>query len=227
MNGNNNLLTTKSWNEVVNMLALSIGFTLLLLLARIILTGHLYYIFYVWNLFLAVIPVIVSRSLFVQEKLNAKAVLKLLCWLLFLPNAPYIITDIFHFKERVPVPKWADLLLVTSAAWNGLILGIVSLLQVETFLLRHFAKPKVNVVISFTLLLSAFGIYLGRFLRFNSWDVFTKPGVIAHAIQYRVFYPMDNARTWGFTILFGGMLWLSYYTIKGLNGMKMGDDYKL
>jgi uncharacterized membrane protein len=211
----------KSWNEVVNMLVLSIGFTIVLLTARILYTAQLYYYFYVWNLFLAIIPVIISRSLYLQEKLNAKAIIKLVCWLLFLPNAPYIITDIFHFQERTPVPKWVDLLLVTSAAWNGLILGIVSILQVESFLLKHYNKLKVDAIITATLLLSAFGIYLGRFLRFNSWDVIAKPGALAHALHYRIVYPFDNLRTWGFTLLFGCLLWMSYYTVKKLSGISV------
>ena len=215
----NNLDSSKSWNEVMNMLVLSITFTIVLLTARILFTGQLYYYFYVWNLFLAVVPVIISRSLFAKDKLDAMAYIKLACWLLFLPNAPYIITDIFHFQERAPVPKWVDLLLVTSAAWNGLILGIVSLLQVEAFLIKHFSIRKVNFIITASLLLSAFGIYLGRFLRFNSWDVVTNPMPLAHALKYRVAYPHENLRTWGFTLLFGGMLWLIYYTVKKLAGL--------
>src|SRR6202008_1566925 len=93
-----------------------------------------------WNTFLAAIPYFVSTQLLKLKKLNLAAWLMLAVWLAFFPNAPYIITDILHYEERPPVPFWYDVLLVISAAWNGLILGLVSLMNVEIFLHR-FLKP--------------------------------------------------------------------------------------
>ena len=208
-------------NEAVKMVLLSVAFTLILIMVRMAFTKQFTYLFLMWNLFLAAVPVLFSQLLLKKNKMKFKAVLLLILWLLFFPNAPYIITDFFHFKERPPIPKWFDLLIITCAAWNGLILGIISLLQVEAFLSRHVSKLKVNVIISSSFLLCGFGIYLGRFLRFNSWDIITDPGSLFTALKYRVFYPHENLRTWGFTFLFGAMLWLFYYTIKKLSGLKL------
>jgi uncharacterized membrane protein len=120
------------------MLLLSILFTMVLLCARFYYTKELMYSFYIWNTFLAVIPLCCSRRLIRLDRFGYKAVLLLAGWLAFLPNAPYMITDVFHYMDRPPVPAWFDLLLVTSAAWNGLLLGIISLMQVERFLHTHW-----------------------------------------------------------------------------------------
>lgn len=137
-------------------------------------------------------------------------------WILFLPNAHYIITDIFHFYPRAGVPVWFDLLLVTSAAWNGLMLGIVSLLQVEQFLRLHITAFKVNVSMFAIILSCAYGIYVGRFLRFNSWDVLTNTNALVHQLGCSFIYPTHHTGIWAFTVFFGALLWLVYYTIKKL-----------
>ena len=156
------------------MLLLSIAFTMALLVVRFFYSGTSDYRFYGWNTFLAAIPYLASTQLLRCKKINATSISLLIGWLLFFPNAPYIITDLFHYEERPPVPYWYDLMLVISAAWNGLILGMISLMNVEIFLSRHL-KPwlvKLSVFISF--LLCGYGIFIGRFLRFNSWDIFIR-----------------------------------------------------
>lgn len=201
---------------IERMLIVSASFTILLLAFRVVYSAQLMYSFYAWNLFLAAIPLFISRTL-LERSFNAyKTVALLICWLIFLPNAPYIVTDVFHFTERPRVPKWFDLLLVISASWNGLMLGIVSLLQVDEFLLKIVSRVKVNIIIVISLVLSAFGIYLGRFLRFNSWDVIVNPVDLAYALGYRVIHPGQNVRTWAFTVFFGAMFSIMYFTIKKL-----------
>lgn len=210
----------KRLSVIEKMLMISVMFTIFLLGARIIYTGQLTYVFYVWNLFLAIIPVVAGRQLARYESFGFSSVTLLMVWLLFFPNAPYIITDVFHFTERPPVPQWYDLLLVISGAWNGLMLGIVSLLYVEDFLLKRLCGMKVNLIVSGSIVLCAFGIYLGRFLRFNSWDVVTDPRDLMHAIGYRLVYPFQHVGTWAFTFAFSGLLWIIYFTLKNLPGLK-------
>jgi uncharacterized membrane protein len=203
------------------MLFFSLTFGMFLLAIRIYVSESLMYVFYAWNLFLAAIPLLLSRSLLYQRRISFKAGLMLFGWLLFFPNAPYIITDIFHFKERSPIPTWFDLLLVTSAAWNGLILGLVSLMNIETFLIRHFLLKQVRLFVIISLAAGSFGIYLGRFLRFNSWNVITHPEVIIKAIGMRVIHPFEHTRTWGFTVLFAVFISLIYYTLKQLPALHL------
>ena len=208
---------TRRWSSIDNALFLSVSFTIALLAFRVIYFWQLQFIFYLWNLFLGIIPLLLSRLLTRFKKLNAGSLFLLLCWFLFWPNAPYIITDIFHFQERHPVPKWFDLLLVTSAAWNGLIIGIVSLLQVEELLTKCLSALKTKLVIVAAISSCAFGVYVGRFMRFNSWDVLTNPVTLLHNVGLKLLYPQQHRGTWAFTVLFATLLWLVYQTMKRLS----------
>ena len=194
-------------------IVIPIGFTLFLLVVRVILTGEPVYLFLAWNLFLAWIPYAVSQKLILAT--NGWQILFLTgIWLLFLPNAPYIITDFLHLKQRPPIPYWYDILLLFSAALNGLLLGLLSLLTAEKFLAGRFGNRISGLIILCSFFLCAFGIYLGRFLRWNSWDIIMNPGEIATDILIRVFNPFDHIGTWSVTLLFGSFFYVLYYSIK-------------
>lgn len=197
-------------------MALSVCFTLTLVFIRAFITSQFIYVFYVWNLFLAIVPVAISNKLIQQKSLGLKAYLLLFVWLIFFPNAPYIVTDLVHFTKRDSIPLWFDLLIVITAAWNGLMLGFVSLNNVEQFLFDYFANKKVKLLVAASFLLCGFGVYLGRFLRFNSWDFFSNADELSAEISSRFIHPFQHTSTWGFSILFGVMLWLFYFSVKSL-----------
>ena len=190
-----------------------LGFTLFLLAVRIIVTGELVYVFLAWNLFLAWIPFAVSQKL-IGAGNRWKIFFLAATWLLFLPNAPYIITDFLHLKQRPPVPYWFDILLLFSAALNGLLLGLLSLLTVEKVLFDRYGNRISGLIILCSFFLCAFGIYIGRWLRWNSWDIIMNPGEIAGDILERVFNPFDHISTWSVTVLFGSFFYVLYYSIK-------------
>ena len=192
-----------------------VGFTLSLLIIRIIVSNELTYIFLAWNLFLAWIPFVLSQRLsHTNNRLKILFITAL--WLLFLPNAPYIITDFLHLKQRIPVPYWYDILLLFSAALNGLLLGLSSLLTVEKFLLKRYGSKISAIIILCSFFLCAFGVYIGRYLRWNSWDIIVNPGSVTGDILDRVFNPFDHFGTWAVTILFGSFFYVMYYSIKNL-----------
>ncbi len=209
----------KRISPVEKMLLLSISFTITLLAIRIWRTEELTYIFYAWNLFLAIVPFMFSRKLEGQAKFGFASMMLVAGWLLFFPNAPYIITDLFHYKERPPIPKWFDLLIVTSAAWNGLLLGIASLMQVENFLARHIRAVWVRLAVFASMVLCGYGIYIGRFLRFNSWNIVTKPSILVHASAHHILQPQDHLKIWGFTFLFALMFGIIYFTLRAMRNM--------
>lgn len=209
----------KKLSEIERMMMLSVSFTLLLTGIRFLFTGEEVYLFYPWNLLLAAIPLLLSRQLIKFKKINLKVLLLLAFWLLFLPNAPYIVTDLFHFEERSSAPYWFDLLIVTSGAWNGLALGFISLMQAERFLSRHIETKWRIPAIIVLLLLCSYGIYLGRFLRYNSWDIFIKPDEILHSTLTNIIHPFQYLQFWGFIFSFAILLCLMYFTIRKLPSM--------
>jgi len=194
-------------------------FSLLLLLVRVILTGQLTYAFLAWNLFLAWIPFAISQKLPVANNWW-KILLLFSAWLLFLPNAPYIITDFLHLRQRPPIPYWYDILLLFSAALNGLLLGLASLLVVEKFLIQRYGNRMSALLMFCSFFLCSFGVYIGRYLRWNSWDIITNPNDIAADILERVLNPFDHFGTWSVTFLFGSFFYIIYYSVKNFINTK-------
>ena len=125
-------------------LLFSCSISLLLIVYRMWHTGHLTYIFLVWNLFLAWIPLGMVGLLHRLRPSKTLLLLALPCWLAFFPNAPYVLTDLYHLKLRGGMPVWFDMLLILSFAWNSLMFGFLSLMQLEQLLQQHF-KPMVSL----------------------------------------------------------------------------------
>lgn len=168
-----------------------------------------------WNLFLAWIPLIItSFALVFQIKSKTSLMLMVIAWVLFFPNSPYILTDLFHLKVRAGIPVWYDLIVILSYAWTGLMCGFVSLNDIEKFLSDYFKKQVINLIVVFFLFLSSFGVYLGRFLRWNSWDILNNPFGLFNDIIVRFIYPLEHTKTWGVTVLMGIMLNFMYFMIK-------------
>lgn len=206
----------KRLNDVQQLVSVSLCFTLGLFVMRIAYTGTIAYLCYPWNLFLALIPVFLSGFLVKQKTFNYKSIGLLGLWLLFLPNAPYLVTDIFHFEERPPVSLWFDLMLVVSAAWNGILFCMISLFRVEKFLRKTCTQNVANKIMPLLILLCGYGVYIGRYLRYNSWDIVTEPFDILRTSTHHLHHPVQNLNVWMFTFIFAAFLGIIYFTIKKL-----------
>lgn len=187
-----------------------------LIACRIYFTGSLLFAFLVWNIFLAWIPFFLSAYL--RPAPGWKNHLLLGGWLLFFPNALYIITDLIHLAADTGVPKWFDAILIFSASAAGLLMAFVSLYRVEKFLQTFVKKKTANALVLFILFLGSFGVYLGRFLRWNSWDIISNPVPLLISIGRRFFFPLDHLRTWGITIMLTVLFYLIYFSAKKLPG---------
>jgi uncharacterized membrane protein len=206
--------------ESGKMIYISICFSAFLVFARIAYSGELHYIFICWNLFLAWVPFAIGSVLRKKSHISLWLQLILLfAWLIFFPNAPYIITDFLHLGESPVVPLWFDVLLLFTASWNGLLLGILSLFQVEKFLEEKFNSRLAGLCIVVFLFLCGFGVYAGRYLRWNSWEVFTDPKNIIADTTNRILNPHEHPATWGATILMGLLLVIIYFTLKNLKAL--------
>jgi len=220
-------LSRKSRLQLNITLFISIVFSMALLIFRVYETNRITYGFLAWNLFLACIPYAVSTYLVVkEERLFSKwfIVPLVLLWLLFFPNAPYILTDLIHLKARNGVPRWFDLTLLLSFAWNGLMLGYLSLIDIQQVVTRNINKAAGWVVAISSLALCSFGIYLGRFLRWNSWDIITSPRGLFEDILNRLTDPATYPVTYSITILFTVFLSLGYVLLTQLSSQQAEAD---
>ncbi len=208
-------------STIQDWLLLSSAFSCLLLFARMIVTGSIEYVFLPWNLFLAFVPYWITQWMTTNVSIienKWKLIIVASAWLLFIPNSFYIITDLFHLTHVDSAPKWFDLLLIFSFAWNGIIAGVLSLRRIEQIAALLKGK-KFSIALVFGVMwLSAFGIYIGRFLRFNSWDVVTDPFSLAAEIFAMLINPFENGFAWGMTICYSVFMTLLYFTMQ-----KMGE----
>ncbi len=209
-----------NYSPFLKMIGYSVALTFLILSVRIVFTGNLHYGNYFWNTILAAVPVLFSFILLRKKWHPWLSVIFFIAWLLFLPNAPYMITDLVHYEQRGEFPGWIDIMLVTTASWNGLLLGVLSLMMIEDMLHLYFKSRIVKPIMLICLLLCGYGIYLGRYLRYNTWDVLTNPIPLFQDSAKTVFYPGQHLRTWGFTLLFGLMYSIFYFTLKQLQSVK-------
>lgn len=190
-----------------------------LILARWVWLGERYYAFLGWNLILAAIPYAAALGFEMHaraRRLGFVAVALLALWLLFLPNAPYLVTDLMHLGWRPPVPIWFDSALVVSCAGTGVLLGCASVSSVQRGLTPHVGRVLASVAAASACLLSGFGVYLGRVLRWNSWEVVTDPLPLFTDILSRLASPISHPRMVGMTLLYGAGLWLATSAMQAL-----------
>jgi uncharacterized membrane protein len=220
----NHSLLSKMYNnrtELDKLLIISASFSLILVAARAIVTREILFIFLPWNLFLAAIPCFISTQLINRPAwINNKKIFGLLfvVWLLFIPNSFYILTDLFHLKLRERSSLWFDLLLIFSFAWNGLLLGILSVRQMEKIVFNCFHFRSHFVFLFPIMWLIAFGVYIGRYLRFNSWDMITDPFQLLGDIGYMLFNPSDHLYSWAMISCFAVFMTIIYLSIKRIGG---------
>lgn len=209
-----------------------IAFVFLLILVFTIWFDSTYFIYLIWNIFLACIPFFISLNLFKSKdvflsitegnKINKFKVKSFIFgmgtffWIIFFPNTLYLITDLIHIGANVLVPFWFDVILLSLCAYIGLYLGLNSLFYIEQILLLKFNSGKTNFIIVVYILISSFGIYLGRFLRFNSWDVFFKPKFIINDVSNIFLNPENYKEAYISTLVFFIISILFYFFWKNV-----------
>ena len=176
-------------------------------------------LFLVWNLLLAWIPYLAAlaiQPIYKITKSKTIIFLILMIWLFFFPNAPYIITDFVHFKRRIDLPFWYDITVLSSFAGIGLMLGLLSLLKVEKFLMAHLATWKAKLISLSTIPLCGLGIWIGRYQRWNTWDILTRPDMLLMDIYLQMKDPIANMDTLGLSIVITIMLLFSYLFLQSV-----------
>jgi len=192
---------------------------MLLLMIRIVLSHRISYIFLAWNLLLAYVPLLIANWLNRHEAVMRNkiiVVLSISAWLLFMPNSFYIVTDLFHLDTTAENRPWFDLTLIFSFAWNGILFGIISIWKME-ILVKKMKGRLASALLIFTVMwLNAFGVYIGRVLRFNSWDIIFNPFALLSEIVEMIINPYDYKSAWAMSVCFGLFFIILYYTMKKL-----------
>lgn len=186
-----------------------------MVLVRVYLTHSLHHAGLIWNLLLAWVPLLWSLkvdALYTQRARRWRFVLPGLLWLIFLPNAPYLITDFIHLRVFGPWLVWYDLCLLALFAWTGSFLAIGSLR-----IMHRVAEAWWGRVIGWMLILSCIGlcgvgIYLGRFLRWNSWDLLFAADEIVLDLVTRLADPHQRVFVIGTSLLFAAWTFIGYLT---------------
>ena len=206
------LKETGRLNSTILLSVLSI-FSFCLSIFRVIYTGSPEFLFLNWNLFLAFVPWLISSVIILKNLQNKKLLLivMIFSWLLFFPNSPYILTDLFHLGMSSKAPLWYDLILILSFAWTGLLFGFLSLMDIEKVLENYVGKGKTIFFTIAFLFISGFGIYIGRYLRWNTWDIVLSPFALSSDILSKIIHPVYYSRAWGLTLFIGLLLNLIYF----------------
>jgi len=200
-----------------------------MVVVRVAYSGTGNYINLVWNLFLAWIPFTLALVVYDRStRPNGRVTLLFLSglWLLFFPNAPYIVTDFRYLSIIGGFPTWYDALLVGITAGVGLVLGFISLYLMQVVAARLWGGPVAWLAVAAVLAVSSFGVYLGRVHRWNSWDLFTEPGPLLGQIFGGLADPLDYTRAIAAMVLFTGFLAASYavfYAILRASNL-LGDE---
>lgn len=204
--------------SVPKSIVLIIILSIILNILRVVLFGKFSFIYILWNIFLAIVPFLISSTLlFLKEKgklNNIFFIIGGIIWVLFLPNAPYIVTDLIHIGVVRSVPVLYDSVLLFTSAWAGLLLGMNSIFHIEKILLSICSKKITSLIIAAVLLLTSFGMYLGRFFRFNSWDVFINPLSSSDKLFRNLSSSTYHIDALIYILLFFLFIYISYYSWK-------------
>jgi uncharacterized membrane protein len=228
--------------EMDRLLASSMCFSCMLVIIRIVHSGRPLFIFMIWNLFLAYIPYALSTWLTARysipngrwpersgqplsptrRRISQILLIGLsLVWLLFIPNTFYILTDLYHLTDHgrtSRIPEWYDLVLIVSFAWNGLLLGVLSVRHMERLFM-----PRTSVLAGWffvypIMMLNSLGVYTGRYLRYNSWDIISDPLQLLADILDMIIHPFRNHPVWIMIFCFSILLTLIYRMFQAAQG---------
>jgi uncharacterized membrane protein len=202
--------TNKNYNISITYF---VSYCICLLLLRVKLTQSIYMLFLVWNLFLAAIPYVIllaARNYTSFKSIGFKLSLSLIIWLLFLPNSFYIVTDLVHLTKSDQSTIWLDIIILSSFTITGFALGILSILEFEKIIKQSLTTKITNMIVPAICFLCGFGIYLGRVLRYNSWDIISNPMQLSIDIGIK----LTSKDSLIFSVLFGFFIYSVYFVFK-------------
>jgi uncharacterized membrane protein len=188
-----------------------------LLSARILFTDSMRFVFLYWNLILAIIPAILAYWLVVRIKNHGwfkwQQILLTFGWLAFLPNSFYLITDMVHLRPNYEASLYFDVVMLGSFMLNGFFLGYISIYLVHEELKKRFSADFSLSMVGIIFLLCSFATYLGRFTRWNTWDIILQPAGLLFDVSDRFVNPTQHNETYLSTASLFIVLFSAYLVI--------------
>lgn len=201
----------------MQLLGLFSGLCLGMFITRLLSTGVSRYWFVPENLLLAWLALIFGwllvHSIERHGWLNWRSVGLTIFWMLFLPNAWYVMTDFIHVFETGEISYIYDIAMISTLTVTGFLLGFSSLFMVHRQLRKRLSSRASSILIGVVILLASFAIYLGRDLRWNSWDIITNPGGLILSITDRLINPFGFPRAFNVTAIFFVVIGVMYLAI--------------
>jgi uncharacterized membrane protein len=161
-------------------------------------TGENTHVFLLWNLMLAWVPLLFALALEWRRRRRRAGMPSLVLgvgWLLFLPNAPYLVTDLIHLgRKNADLSLALDLTTLLVAAATGTLIGFLSLVLVQRWIAERLGQIIAWTLAVLALAMTSFGIYLGRILRLNSWDILARPETFAQQVGARLGDPLAHPK---------------------------------
>lgn len=203
--------------SLVRALIVSNAVSLILFGLRVVGTDNTQYWFLFWNLLLAWVPVLLAwllvRSLKDRSWKEPLPMVLTFLWLGFLPNSFYIMSDLIHLKNTGEIGLLFDSVFFLSFIWNGGVAGMLSLVWVHKAILSRRSAHFATLLITITLMLTSFAIYLGRSLRWNTWDLLVNPAGLLFDVSERFINPLAHPQLFVTTLTFFALLGSMYLVI--------------
>jgi len=196
-------------------------FSIILNILRIVIWDKYSFVYILWNIFLAIVPFVISYTLLKINNRKRLSKLVFFCffiiWLIFIPNSPYILTDFIHLGEIRIIPVLYDAILLFVSAYVGIMFGVYSIKHIENILKTMYSTKISFSIVTLIVFIMSFGVYVGRFLRFNSWDMFAKPVIFINGIK-EILQDSDLLiESFLYTLLFFSFIFIFYLSQRNKN----------
>jgi uncharacterized membrane protein len=135
-----------------------------------------------------------------------------------------IVTDLIHLHPRPPVPIWFDMMTMVSFAGTGFLLGFTSLYVMQRIVAETFGRAASWLFVLGVLGLTGLGIYIGRFLRWSSWDLLVNPIRLAADLFQQFSHPRSHPAPILYTFLFAKVCLLGYLTLYAMTHLRLEEE---
>jgi uncharacterized membrane protein len=211
------LISSTRYRGIIGALIISNLVSVVLLLMRFAASDNLRYWFLIWNLILGWLPLLFAFLLIAQLRkdrwLSIISVGFTMLWLGFLPNSFYLVSDIIHIHETGEVNILYDIVMFMSFIFNGFVSGLLSIYLIHKALLKRESAAVSHAIIAGVFLLASFAIYLGRVLRWNTWDALVNPAGVLFDVSEQVINPVSNPQSFVTTVTFFALLGSVYVVV--------------